>query len=216
MRGENIMRKGLKIIAAGFFCSTLAFGLASSREAKADTTAKSEQGIVLKTAQLKSNNKTIISPKSEDSSDSKSKSKSTGSSKSNGSTKASRGGTSTAGGGAVSIAYQYLGRPYVFGAAGPRAFDCSGLTQYVYAKLGVGLPHYTGAQYAMGSSVSKGNLSPGDLVFFNTYGPISHVGIYIGGGDFIHAPSSGKNVTVSSLSESYYASRYAGARRIKN
>lgn len=211
------MRKGLKIIAACFFCSTLAFGLASSTEAKADTTAKAEQGIVVKTAELKANNKTIKAPKNEESSDSKASgnSKSSGSGKSTGSSeKVSRGGTSSSGGGAVSIAYNYLGRPYVFGASGPRAFDCSGLTQYVYAKLGISLPHYTGAQYAMGSSVSKGNLSPGDLVFFNTYGPISHVGIYIGGGDFIHAPSSGKNVTVSSLSESYYSSRYAGARRL--
>lgn len=115
----------------------------------------------------------------------------------------------------VNYSYNFLGKPYVFGAAGPKAFDCSGLTQYVFAKFGISLPHYTGSQFAMGTSVSKEKLQQGDLVFFNTYGAISHVGIYTGSGEFIHAPSSGKTVRVSSLSESYYASRYAGARRIK-
>ncbi len=115
----------------------------------------------------------------------------------------------------VAYSYNFLGKPYAFGAAGPKAFDCSGLTQYVFSKFGIALPHYTGSQFNMGISVSREDLQQGDLVFFNTYGAISHVGIYVGGGGFIHAPSSGKTVTISSLSESYYLSRYAGARRVK-
>ncbi|MDF2884343.1 MAG: lipoprotein [Clostridiaceae bacterium] len=116
----------------------------------------------------------------------------------------------------ISYAYKFMGRPYVWGASGPSAFDCSGFTAYVYSAFGVNLPHYTGAQYSMGQSVSRENLKAGDLVFFNTYGSISHVGIYIGGGQFIHASSGSHRITVSDLGESYYTSRYAGAKRILN
>lgn len=115
----------------------------------------------------------------------------------------------------VSFAYKFLGKPYVWGASGPNAFDCSGFTAYVYKAFGVSLAHYSGSQFGSGQSVSRANLSPGDLVFFNTYGSISHVGIYVGGGNFIHAANERIGVTVSSLSEGYYASRYAGARRVK-
>ncbi|ERK32100.1 C40 family peptidase [Clostridium intestinale] len=166
---------------------------------KADTTGNAAQGVVLKTTQLKVQ-KTIVAPKKDESG-----------SYSGGSLSRGSGG---AGGNVVSYAYNFIGRPYVYGAAGPKSFDCSGLTMYVYSKFGYSLPHYTGSQFSMGSAVSRANLSAGDLVFFNTYGSISHVGIYIGGGDFIHAPSSGKNVTISSLNDSYYSSRYAGGRRI--
>ncbi|ERI90107.1 NlpC/P60 family protein [Clostridiales bacterium oral taxon 876 str. F0540] len=114
----------------------------------------------------------------------------------------------------VSYAYKFLGRPYIWGASGPNAFDCSGFTSYVYRAFGVGLDHYTGSQFGSGQSVGKGGLSQGDLVFFNTYGSISHVGIYIGNGNFIHAANSRTGVIVSSLSEGYYASHYAGARRV--
>lgn len=114
----------------------------------------------------------------------------------------------------VSYAYKFLGKPYVWGASGPNAFDCSGFILYVYKNFGVGLPHYSGSQFNSGQSVSRANLAPGDLVFFNTYGSISHVGIYVGGGNFIHAANERIGVTVSSLSEGYYASRYAGARRV--
>lgn len=114
----------------------------------------------------------------------------------------------------ISYASKFMGKPYVWGASGPSAFDCSGFTAYVYSAFGVSLPHYTGSQFSVGQSVSKGNLAAGDLIFFNTYGPISHVGIYIGGGQFIHASSGSHSITVSNLSESYYSSRYAGARRI--
>jgi peptidoglycan DL-endopeptidase CwlO len=113
--------------------------------------------------------------------------------------------------GVVGIAMRYLGTPYVWGGASPGGFDCSGLVAYVYAQVGVSLPHYTGAQWNVGVPVSRGDLQPGDLVFFDGLG---HVGIYIGGGQFIHAPHTGDVVKISSLSESGYGNSYVGARRI--
>ncbi|SHH94264.1 C40 family peptidase [Clostridium grantii] len=120
----------------------------------------------------------------------------------------------TLGASIVEYAYNFLGRPYVWGASGPNSFDCSGLTAYVYGKFGYNLGHYTGYQYEMGTSVSKDNLQMGDLVFFNTSGPHSHVGIYIGNGSFIHAPSTGDVVKISSLNDSYYGAKFCGGRRI--
>ena len=116
----------------------------------------------------------------------------------------------------ISYAYDFIGTPYVWGAEGPKSFDCSGFTKYVYNAFGVDLPHYTGSQIGKGESVARGNLKQGDLIFFNTCGPVSHVGIYIGDGQFIHASSGGRKVTISNLSQSYYNARYAGARRIFN
>jgi cell wall-associated NlpC family hydrolase len=108
---------------------------------------------------------------------------------------------------AVEWAYRELGKPYVWGAAGPDSFDCSGLTQYVWAKAGVYLDHYTGAQWNEGRHVSRSELQPGDLVFFGS--DLHHVGIYVGNGNMIEAPHSGTDVRVAP----YDRPDYAGAVR---
>ena len=114
--------------------------------------------------------------------------------------------------GVVAIAMQYLGVPYVWGGASPsQGFDCSGFTMYVYAQVGVTLPHYAASQYELGSPVSRDQLEPGDLVFFNGLG---HNGMYIGGDQFIHAPHTGDVVKISSLNDSWYARTWVGARRL--
>ena len=114
-------------------------------------------------------------------------------------------------GGVVGIAMQYLGVPYAWGGASPSGFDCSGFVMYVFSQVGVSLPHNAAAQYGYGVAVSSDQLQPGDLVFFDGLG---HVGIYIGGGQFVHSPHSGDVVKISSLGDSWYASTYVGARRI--
>ena len=112
----------------------------------------------------------------------------------------------------VAIAMQYLGVPYQWGGASPSTgFDCSGLTSYVYAQIGVTLPHHAASQYQLGSPVSRDQLQPGDLVFFNE---LSHMGMYIGGGSFIHAPRTGDVVKISSLSDPYYLQGWVGAKRV--
>jgi cell wall-associated NlpC family hydrolase len=118
---------------------------------------------------------------------------------------------SSVGARAASIALSKLGSPYVWGAAGPSTFDCSGLVVWAYGQLGVSLPHYTGSLWGSGTHISSSQLEPGDLVFFHG---LSHVGIYVGGGNFVHAPHTGDVVRVSSLSESWYASGFDGAVRI--
>jgi cell wall-associated NlpC family hydrolase len=113
-------------------------------------------------------------------------------------------------GGVVAIAMRYLGVPYRWAGASPSGFDCSGFAMYVFAQIGVSLPHSSYAQYNMGTPVSLSQLQPGDLVFFSG---ASHMGIYIGSGQFIHAPHTGDVVKISSLT-GYYASAFVGGRRI--
>jgi cell wall-associated NlpC family hydrolase len=105
-----------------------------------------------------------------------------------------------------------LGVPYSFGGTSTAGFDCSGFVQHVFALLGISLPRTADAQYDVGRR-AVGGPHPGDLVFFDTYGGVSHVGIYLGQGKFVHASSS-HGVMVSRLSESYWAARYVGAKRL--
>jgi cell wall-associated NlpC family hydrolase len=200
-----------KIFSVGLFLFALCIGLqVNVVKAKADTQFGSQQGVVLKSTSL-STDKVIVAPKKEVTTVSSS---STKSSSTSGSSSVSRGSASSSSSALVSKAFQYLGKPYVWGAAGPKAFDCSGFTLYLYNSFGVSLPHSAASQAGMGQTVSKSNLQPGDLIFFNTTGGISHVGMYIGSGQFIHASSGSSKVTVSELGSSYYASRFVTAKRI--
>jgi cell wall-associated NlpC family hydrolase len=110
---------------------------------------------------------------------------------------------------AVDTALAQVGDPYVWAAAGPNSFDCSGLTQYAYAAAGVSLPHSSSMQSQTGTPVSRSELQPGDLVFF--YSPVSHVGMYIGNGQMVHASTSGQPVKVASLDS---MGNYNSARRV--
>lgn len=116
----------------------------------------------------------------------------------------------------VAFAKSQLGKPYSYGASGPNAFDCSGFTSYVFAANGISLPRTSVSQSAVGTTVSKSELLPGDLVFFATgsSGRVSHVGIYIGNGDIIHAATGQGKIAINNLSQSYYSSRYLWAKRV--
>ena len=111
----------------------------------------------------------------------------------------------------VRYARRLLGVPYVYGGSSPSSgFDCSGFVRFVYQRFGVALPHSSYADFTLGHGVSRGALKPGDLVFFHGLG---HVGLYIGGGRFIHAPHTGTRVEVDSMN-GWYAGFYDGARRL--
>lgn len=112
---------------------------------------------------------------------------------------------------AVEFAKAQVGKPYRYGAEGPSSYDCSGLVQRAYRSAGVSLPRTTQSQYREGSGVSRSNLRPGDLVFF--YSGPSHVGMYVGGGKMVHAPSSGKKIQVVRMAGHYNGS-LVGARRV--
>ena len=116
----------------------------------------------------------------------------------------------------VAYAAQYLGRPYAWGGNGPNSFDCSGFVKYVYAHFGYTLNRTATAQLDNGVSVDRSELQPGDLVFFRyqTSKPVSHVGIYVGDGTFIHASTNGEGVMYDQMDYGHYANVYVYARRI--
>ncbi len=117
----------------------------------------------------------------------------------------------------IAAAIKMLGVPYRYGGTSPRrGFDCSGLVQYAHRQAGLNVPRTTGQQYRAVIPVPRAALQPGDLVFFRIRGPryISHVGIYLGNGEFIHAPSTGKRVSIANLNDHYWRRHYAAGGRI--
>jgi cell wall-associated NlpC family hydrolase len=117
----------------------------------------------------------------------------------------------------ANFAMQFVGYPYSYGGASPAGFDCSGFTMYVVQQtLGMSIPHDTASQAGVGTPVGKGELQPGDLVYFqNTFAPgVSHAGVYIGGGQFVHAENEATGVKVSDVNSSYYAEHWYGATRL--
>ena len=199
-----------KAVAITVVCAAVA--MVGAESISADTSAKTKQCVVLKTSELKVN-KVIVSPKKVEEQNTVQSSRSSNTTGKKNTNSSINRGVNKSSSQVANYAYNFLGRPYVYGANGPNAFDCSGFTSYVYRHFGVSLPRTARSQFSAGSAVSRDNLAPGDLVFFNTVGYLGHVGLYIGGGDFIHAASSGR-VKISSLNEGYYRTRYAGARRV--
>ena len=123
-------------------------------------------------------------------------------------------GTTATADGIIATAKKYIGVPYLWGGITPSGFDCSGYVQYVFAAHGISLPRTAATQYGAGTAVSRANLKKGDLVFFVTGSSgVSHVGIYVGDNQFIHASTS-SGVIISSLNNSYWSARYYGARRV--
>jgi len=122
--------------------------------------------------------------------------------------------TSSAGEKAASTALAMVGRPYKYKGDSPEGFDCSGLVRYSYLSAGLELPHGTTALRELSHPVSSRDMRKGDLLFFNQLGKkYSHVGIYLGGNQFVHAPSSGKKVRKDSLTDAYWQKHFLGARR---
>lgn len=118
----------------------------------------------------------------------------------------------------ANYALQFVGYPYVYGGSSPKGFDCSGLTSYVYSQFGYSINRTASNQLNNGYAVEKSNLQPGDLVFFRQNGstkPASHVGVYIGNNQYVHASTPGVGVIISDLNDPYISSGYVGARRIE-
>lgn len=107
----------------------------------------------------------------------------------------------------VAVAQQMVGKPYRYGGNTPRGFDCSGLVQYSYSQAGHAVPRSTTEQYSRARTIPYAQRAPGDLLFFRIDGKPSHVGIYLGNGRFVHAPSSGKQVEYASLANDYWSQR---------
>jgi cell wall-associated NlpC family hydrolase len=200
---SNLVKMTVFVLAIGI-CTSV-----KTEVVKADVAIKGQTQVVLRSATFKTDNVIKVPDRSAEK-----KKKESDKRLSRGET-SSDSANSEGGNNLISYAYNFIGKPYVWGAEGPKSFDCSGFTKYVYNAFGVSLPHYTGSQIGEGSSVTRKNLKQGDLVFFNTDGvSVSHVGIYVGDGEFIHASSGSHKVTVSNLGQSYYSSAYVGARRI--
>ncbi|MDH5513468.1 MAG: C40 family peptidase [Gammaproteobacteria bacterium] len=122
----------------------------------------------------------------------------------------------TLGSRAADQALNMVGKPYRYGGNTPRGFDCSGLVQYSYSRVGVKLPHGTRSLLRMSRPISRSKLRRGDLVFFNQEGKkSSHVALYLGNGRFVHSPSSGKNVYVAAFDDPYWQRHFAEARRLE-
>ncbi len=120
----------------------------------------------------------------------------------------------TAGAEALGVALQQLGRPYRYGGADPSGFDCSGLVQYAYSRVGVQTPRTTATLWRNLPRIDFADAQPGDLLFFRIDGKLAHVGLYAGDSEFVHAPSSGKTVSRASLTSRYYQSRLVGVARV--
>ncbi|MFW2403416.1 MAG: C40 family peptidase [Gammaproteobacteria bacterium] len=114
----------------------------------------------------------------------------------------------------VDTATSLVGSPYRYGAHGPNAFDCSGLVYYSYQSAGVKVPRTSAQQFSAATPVRIDDARPGDLLFFRYSRKVSHVGIYLGDQRFVHAPSTGGNVSIQSLQQAHYRDRFVGAGRI--
>ena len=114
---------------------------------------------------------------------------------------------------AVIVATRQVGVPYRYGGNSRQGFDCSGLVQFAWGQAGIRIPRTTSEQWQRMSRVRSGDLRKGDLLFFRIDGRVSHVGMYMGGGRFVHAPSTGRNVSVASLKSGFYRDSFVGATR---
>ena len=126
----------------------------------------------------------------------------------------SAGSIATPGDKAAAVALQQVGVPYRYGGNSPRGFDCSGLVQYAYGQAGVSVPRTTGQLWSSAETVDGGDMRAGDLLFFSVEGKMSHVGVYVGNRRFVHAPQSGRTVSVASLDSPFYRSALLRAGRV--